>query len=96
MDALSTRLNVCSRHLRRRFKRSTGLSPKLFARLKRFNYAKLLLLQHPELDWHDVVYRAGFYDQAHFIKDFAEFAGAPPSEVLARLGVRRDGTRADS
>ncbi len=96
MDTLSSRLAVSARHLRRRFKESTGLSPKLFARLKRFNYAKILLVQHPELDWFDVVHRTGFYDQAHFIKEFTQFAGTSPAEMVARLGGPRARILAES
>lgn len=79
IDALATRSNISSRQLRRRFTDRTGLGPKLFARLKRFGYAHVLLSQQPHLDMQDIVFRAGYYDQAHLIKDFVAFGGCAPS-----------------
>ena len=82
MDELAQTLNVSTRHLRREFKIRTGVGPKLFARLKRFCYANLLLSQHPNMGWHDLIHTVGYYDQAHLIKDFSEFAETNPTTVL--------------
>jgi AraC-like DNA-binding protein len=34
----------------------------------------------PEADLTEVAYECGYFDQAHFIKDFKTFAGKTPSE----------------
>ena len=37
-------------------------------------------LQGGKIDWGDLVYRFGYYDQPHFIKEFTGFLGHSPEE----------------
>jgi len=69
---------ISERALERYFKSYIGLSPKFYARLIRFSYI-FQLVQEEEIDWADIVFRAGYYDQSHFIKNFKEFTGEDPS-----------------
>lgn len=84
MDRLAADLNVSPRHLRRVFNQRLGISPKLFARLKRFNYVNAFLTTNDTLQWQEFLIDGGFYDQAHFIKDFVEFCGKAPSAQLVQ------------
>lgn len=84
MDRLAADLNVSPRHLRRVFSQRLGISPKLFARLKRFNYVNACLTTNDSLQWQEFLIDGGFYDQAHFIKDFVEFCGKAPSAQLVQ------------
>ncbi len=84
MDALADRVCVSPRHLRRIFHEQAGISPKFFARLKRFNYVHFALTRNPLADWPDFLTTGGFYDQSHLIKDFVEFTGKAPSVALSR------------
>lgn len=71
------------RTLERRFSESTGLSPKVFARIVRFNYALRLIRAKDFSSFTAVAYDGGFYDQAHFIRDFRYFAGLNPKTYFA-------------
>jgi AraC-like DNA-binding protein len=58
--------------------------PKLVARLLRFQRALKLLDGAPVGRWAEVAYCCGYYDQAHFIRDFRQFAGGTPGDYMAR------------
>lgn len=66
------------RQLQRLFKRYIGLSPKYYARIIRFNYI-FQLLKEKKMSWMELVFRSGYYDQSHFIRDFKRFTGEDPS-----------------
>lgn len=70
---------ISERGLERYFRSYIGLSPKFYARVIRFSYI-FQLVQEEEIDWADIVFRAGYYDQSHFIKNFKEFTGEDPSK----------------
>ncbi len=71
------------RHFARRFAAQAGLPPKTFARILRFDRAKALLERAgPSLA--EVALDAGYYDQAHFNRDFRAFAGCTPTDLIAR------------
>jgi AraC-like DNA-binding protein len=68
------------RQLERKFQRAVGVSPKFFARPLRFGQAQRRLMFDPETDLTQLAYQCGYFDQAHFIKEFKAFAGMTPSE----------------
>lgn len=78
IEQLSEQLNMSSRTLERHFRKSVGLSPKFYSRIIRLNHV-FEMVQSGNRDWADIVYQSGFYDQAHFIKNFKEFIGEDPS-----------------
>lgn len=81
MEALATQLSLSTRQFERNFLSYTGLSPKVFTRIIRFQSTlKKLHQQEPSLT--KVAYEADYYDQAHFIKDFKSFTGLKPKEFL--------------
>jgi AraC-like DNA-binding protein len=65
------------------FRDQVGLPPKLLARILRFERVVARLRAEDPERWTDVAYDAGYYDQAHFNRDFREFAGVTPSAFLA-------------
>lgn len=80
MDALAAQHYVSSRHLRRLFGDRYGISPKMYARIKRFGYV-YFCMHKGESNWRNYVTENGFYDQAHLIKEFQTFSGRTPSDL---------------
>jgi AraC-like DNA-binding protein len=78
IEDLSGQLNISRRSLERYFSANVGMSPKYYARVLRFNYAFGLKRANPALDWFDIIYDCGYFDQTHFIKDFRHFTGEAP------------------
>lgn len=72
---------VSRRQFERTFLHKVGVSPKYYARIRRVGYlcAQLANQRWQVPDWHDLLFRAGYYDQSHFIKEFTEFTGKVPS-----------------
>jgi AraC-like DNA-binding protein len=67
----------CShRHFIARFRDATGLAPKRYARLRRFQRVLAQLTQAGQ-DWSALALAHGYCDQAHLARDFREFAGLP-------------------
>lgn len=80
MTDLAYHTNMSLRNLERVFKERVGVTPKLFARFKRFHHALFLMSQKSHLSWDDIAYQCGYYDQAHFIKEFRAFSHHLPSD----------------
>ncbi|WP_224996034.1 helix-turn-helix domain-containing protein [Cesiribacter sp. SM1] len=92
IQQLAGQLNVCTRQFQRSFLHKVGLNPKEYAVLLRLGNVCNLLIHQQEINWHDVILDAGYYDQAHFIKDFSNFIGRNPAsyyrfnkELLSQL-----------
>ncbi|MBC8137168.1 MAG: AraC family transcriptional regulator [Fibrella sp.] len=69
---------ISARQLRRLFALFVGDSPKVFSRVVRFQ--RLLYLQSLDQTRNNekLYYSLGYYDQAHFIKEFKNFYGQTP------------------
>jgi AraC-like DNA-binding protein len=82
IGTVAASLGIGNRYLERLFIERSGISPKLFARIIRFQQA-LGSLAHPGRRKLAVVAQdAGYFDQAHFIRDFRRFTGLAPREFL--------------
>jgi AraC-like DNA-binding protein len=69
------------------FSREVGLTPKLFARVRRLQ-AVLRRLEDPAgAAWVEVALEHGYFDQPHLIRDFQRFTGLAPTAYLARRGA---------
>jgi methylphosphotriester-DNA--protein-cysteine methyltransferase len=85
LGALARRCSLSPRQLERQFQEQVGIAPKLFSRVARLEYAVLRKQTYPGLLWTTVAADAGYFDQAHFIRDARALAGAPPRRLLASL-----------
>jgi AraC-like DNA-binding protein len=82
INALAAGANLCRRQFERHFRKVVGVSPKLFAEISRFHFVMQQLHQQPPLNWQDIIHACGYYDQAHFIREFRRFMGEPPDTYL--------------
>ena len=76
------RSGVSARHFQRRFATQIGLSPKLYARTIRFDSALTAHRRDPARTWTDIVYEAGYFDQAHFVRECHALVGAAPTQFI--------------
>ncbi|MEE8602647.1 helix-turn-helix domain-containing protein [Euzebya tangerina] len=75
------------RRLSQRFRGMFGLTPKLAARVMRFERAQRLLASPRRPDLASVAAICGYADQAHMTREWNQFAGAPPATWLASEDV---------
>ena len=93
IGALATEIGCSRKRLIASFRDQVGQTPKTVARVLRFNRVVKLLAADNAMGWAELAYDAGYYDQAHFNRDFRDFAGCTPSEYLARQLPAGGGTR---
>jgi AraC-like DNA-binding protein len=80
ISSLIERSDLSARHFQRRFTTQVGLPPKLYARTIRFDTALTARRRDPTRTWTDIVHDAGYFDQAHFIRECHALVQAPPSQ----------------
>jgi AraC-like DNA-binding protein len=81
-SALSSKLFMSSKTLERKFTSLIGKSPKQFIRIVRFQHIIKELSVPGNKNLSQVAVDNGYFDQAHFIKDFKTLSGYTPSEFL--------------
>jgi AraC-like DNA-binding protein len=84
VGVLAAEIGCSRRHLISRFREHVGVTPKLLARILRFERVIALVDGRTEMGWAELAQACGYYDQAHMIRDFNQFAGSPPSEFARR------------
>jgi len=77
IEKLAAQYFLSTRQFERNFKLSAGFSPKLYARIIRFQ-AAMANYGNVGKSLTEVAYECGYYDQSHFIHDFKEFSGHHP------------------
>ncbi|MEO7989990.1 MAG: AraC family transcriptional regulator [Chryseolinea sp.] len=81
---LSNQYGFSERYIQRLFIDTVGLTPRSFFNIHRFNKSlNLVLSSNQHLT--SIAYDCGYYDQAHFIKEFRKFTGITPSEARPSL-----------
>ncbi|WP_021593028.1 helix-turn-helix domain-containing protein [Actinomadura welshii] len=81
--ALAEDAGVSGNHLAARFTSHVGVTPKRVARIYRFARLILSVDARRPVDWSDLAHAAGYYDRAHFTREFKDFTGHTPTEFLA-------------
>lgn len=82
VQQLAAQSCLSMRQFERVFKTYSGLSPKLFQRINRFQSA---IAAYPQraASLTDIAYECGYYDQSHFIHDFKIFSGHHPRKFFS-------------
>jgi len=70
------------KHLRARFLEQVGLAPKTVGRIMRFHGALQRIGAATRVNWAELAADCGYADQAHFNRDFRDFAGDSPETYL--------------
>jgi AraC-like DNA-binding protein len=83
--ATADRLGWTPRRLGREFAEHIGLTPKRFARVRRFQrVVRAAAASSVDPDWARLATEHGYHDQAHLIHDFRSFAATTPGAYRPR------------
>jgi AraC-like DNA-binding protein len=82
LDQVIVHSGLSVRHFRRLCLERAGVSPKYLSRILRFRKAVQKMPVAAQPSWADFAVACGYYDQAHFIREFQEFAGCTPGRFL--------------
>ncbi|MFN4144654.1 MAG: helix-turn-helix domain-containing protein [Runella sp.] len=83
LDWLAQQTCVSQRQFYRQFVERHGVSPKLYARIARFEDAIRLKNAAPHKDWLTIALELGYHDYQHLVRDFKEFTTLTPNEFWA-------------
>jgi AraC-like DNA-binding protein len=83
VGALTDAAGVSGNHLATQFKSHVGVTPKRVARIYRFARLILSVDASRPVDWSRLALTLGYFDQAHFSKEFKDFTGQTPNGYLA-------------
>jgi AraC-like DNA-binding protein len=85
VDELAAKHFVAPRTLQRIFRSYVGVSPKWVLKRLRVHQALEQLVAGPTVPWTRLAHDLGYYDHAHFIRDFRLVVGRSPAEYLAEM-----------
>lgn len=77
---LSALVCLSPSRLRDQFNREVGMSPKEYSKILRINRVSTFLKSDLRMSLTELAYKLGYYDQAHFIKDFKSVTGLSPGK----------------
>ncbi|MCZ8215282.1 MAG: helix-turn-helix domain-containing protein, partial [Cyclobacteriaceae bacterium] len=83
VDQMAERQTISRRQLERRFATTVGLSPKQLSKIIRLQHTLKNMEENPSNNLASLAVENGYFDQAHFIKDFKEFTGMTPKQFFA-------------
>ncbi len=72
------------------FKKHVGIAPKAFQRIIRFSETVKMIQKKEKVHWAQLSVDCGYFDQAHFIKDFQLFSGFSPKEFIDKNHTREN------
>ncbi len=74
------------KHLIEKFRCEVGLGPKRLCRILRFQQVLQCVERGGRIAWAEIAVSCGYFDQAHFIREFHAFSGLNPRRYLCERG----------
>ena len=84
VEQLACGAGISRQHLTRLFRERVGVTPKLYARLARFQSSLAYAGSGEPAGWAHAALALGYADQSHWIAEFKEFSGLTPHRFAAR------------
>lgn len=94
LERLANDACLSIKQFERNFRARTGVNPKLFARLVRFDRAFREKNLHPGRDWLSIALSCNYHDYQHLVRDYRDFTGLRPTDfhdLESRAPERRFG-----
>ncbi|MCY6382740.1 helix-turn-helix domain-containing protein [Hoeflea prorocentri] len=80
VHTVADQLNTTRQTLITRFRERTGMKPKTYCRIERFQH--LIRTRSNAASWADAAFDAGYSDQSHMAREFRHFGGITPTEYM--------------
>jgi AraC-like DNA-binding protein len=82
IDAIAHDTGLSMRTFQRTFQQRIGVSPKLYARIIRFETALKTKVGSPQISWTTIAHQLGYHDHMHLVHDFKQLSGEAPTSIL--------------
>lgn len=86
LDAIAERTGYSHKHMIHLFKKHVGLTPKAYQRIIRFNQVLAEIESRQQVNWIALAQDCGYFDHAHFIREFRRFSGFSPRQFQRLRG----------
>ena len=84
LDWLADQACLSTKQFYNLFVQRMGISPKLYARIARFDQTVKLKNAQPQKDWLSIAVDLGYYDYQHLVRDYKEFTRLTPTEFIQK------------
>jgi len=84
VDQLAYRACLSHKQFGRLFSQYVGMNPKQYLRIVRFQYVLNTKQTTPDIPLTTLALQCGYYDQAHFIREFKEMSGLTPRQYFSQ------------
>lgn len=78
VNGLAAKAGLSAAQFRKRFNEEIGISPSQYCKITRINTSLAILEKDYKKSLTELTYLLGYFDQAHFIKDFKSITGTTP------------------
>ncbi len=90
IETMSAQVNLSRRQLERRFQQEVGLTMVYVKQLQQIKKARQLISLNPERPLVEIAHEAGFYDQAHFNRQFQKINQQTPGQYRDKKRAQKN------